>query len=74
MCRMMRLGETPAPTGTEWGGAMITWIAVGIVFVIGGYAHYASLDGRVVLILCIVILTLALVADWFVDQPARFDF
>lgn len=70
---MMQLGETPA-TRKGSGGAMITWIAVGIVFVIGGYAHYASLDGRFVLIACIVILTLALIADWFVDQPARFDF
>jgi hypothetical protein len=53
--------------------AMITLIAVGIVFVIGGYAHYASLNGRVVLIACVVILTLALIADWFIEQPSRFD-
>jgi hypothetical protein len=52
--------------------AMITLIAVGIVFVIGGYAHYASLNGRAVLFACAVILTLALIADWFIDQPSRF--
>jgi len=65
--------STPARAGCFEGAAMITLIAVGIVFVIGGYAHYASLNGRAVLVACIVILALALIADWFIDQPSRFD-
>jgi hypothetical protein len=43
---------------------MATWIAVGIIFAIGGFGHYASLNTRVVFAVCTVILVLGLATDW----------
>jgi hypothetical protein len=52
---------------------MITLIAVAFVFAIGGYGHYASLDGRKVLALCLAILAIAMTVDFFIDyKPTRF--
>jgi hypothetical protein len=54
---------------------MFTWIAVGIVFAIGGFAHYAGLEGKSVLVVCTMVVALGLVADWLIaDQPSRFDY
>jgi len=43
---------------------MATWIAVGIIFVVGSVAHYASLNTRVVFAVCTLILVLGLGTDW----------
>jgi hypothetical protein len=52
---------------------MVTWIGVGLVLVLGGYAHYAGWDGKKVFGLCILILALALTADFFMEpRPSRF--
>jgi uncharacterized membrane protein YecN with MAPEG domain len=52
------------PTMGGRGGAMATWIAVGIIFVVGSVAHYASLNTRVVFAVCTLILVLGLGTDW----------
>jgi hypothetical protein len=43
---------------------MATWIAVGIIFFVGGFAHYANLNTRVTFAACSAILVIGLVADW----------
>ena len=43
---------------------MATWIAVGIIFAVGGVAHYARLDTRIAFAVCSVILILGLGTDW----------
>ncbi|HSP25401.1 MAG TPA: hypothetical protein VLQ65_09510 [Saliniramus sp.] len=43
---------------------MATWIAVGIIFAVGGVAHYAGLNTRIAFAVCTVILMLGLGTDW----------
>ena len=43
---------------------MATWIAVGLIFAVGGVAHFARLNTLVAFAVCTAILMLGLGTDW----------